>query len=242
VLQIAVPAPIFRDTDGGIDHDLNARYAKRLGSTWMPHFVIAGPMGLGEACTSEQRAELVQLWTRHVEPERLIVACWTADETRMVTAHGVRALAMLAEDTDDDLLTALRALPPSAVAYTNPRYGRSLITPALLAANRDRTGLPHALKFSKVTIDELAEVRQLVGPDVAIIHGSSRRIADSLAAGVDIVVSAPLAALPDQWPAPTVASVQRAVDELQSILDRLADHWARVAEIDDRARDRLSRT
>lgn len=201
MLPIAIPAPIFRTVGGAIDHDLNAHYARRLGSTWVRHAVVAGPMGLGEACTPEQRAELVELWMRHVEPARLLVACWTPAEIRTVTDSGIRALAMLAIDTDDELLAALGGLPPLAVAYTNPRYGGSLITPELLAANADRPDMPAALKFSKVTISELANIRQVVGPGVTIIHGSSRRIADSLAAGVDIVVSSPLAVLPKQWPA-----------------------------------------
>lgn len=233
MLPIAIPAPIFRTVGGAIDHDLNAHYARRLGSTWVRHAVVAGPMGLGEACTPEQRAELVELWMRHVEPARLLVACWTPAEIRTVTDSGIRALAMLAIDTDDELLAALGGLPPLAVAYTNPRYGGSLITPELLAANADRPDMPAALKFSKVTISELANIRQVVGPGVTIIHGSSRRIADSLAAGSRHRCVVPVGCAAQAVARVTVASVQRAADTIQSMLDREPDYWAR---------DNLSRT
>jgi dihydrodipicolinate synthase/N-acetylneuraminate lyase len=242
MLPLAVPAPIFRDAGGMIDRPLNARYARRLAGTWVEHIVLAGPMGNGEACTSGQRAELLDIWTTHVDPSRLIVTCWTAEEIGLISARGIRPLAILALDTDEKLLAELGALPRTAIAYTNPRYSRSLITPALLATASGRAGLPGGLKFSKVGIDDLARVRRVVGPDVIVIHGSSRCIADSFAAGVTIVVSSPLGALPSQWPAPTVDAVQHAVDGLQLVLDQQNDHLGRVGAIDSMARESLRGT
>jgi hypothetical protein len=78
---------------------------------------------------------------------------------------------------------------------------------------------------------KLAQIRAVGGTELQIIHGSSRNIAGSLAAGVNIVVSSPLAALPQPWPTPTLDAVQHIADQLQRTLDAQADHQGRVAII-----------
>jgi hypothetical protein len=70
---IALPAPIFRGADGGLDQAANARYAEHVAGTWIANVVVAGPMGAGETCTADQLAVVVDLWARHHPPEHATV-------------------------------------------------------------------------------------------------------------------------------------------------------------------------
>jgi dihydrodipicolinate synthase/N-acetylneuraminate lyase len=140
----------------------------------------------------------------------------------------MRALVMLRCETDADLFEALAALPTEAIAYTNPRYSRAVLTPTVISEARRRGVLPSTVKFSKVTFAELAQIRKFGGTELQIIHGSSRNIAGSLAVGVNIVVSSPLSALPQPWPAPKLDAVQRADDQFQETLDAQANHQGRA--------------
>lgn len=233
---IALPAPIFRRADGELDQAANARYSEHVAGTWITNVVVAGPMGTGETCTADQRAAVVDLWARHHPPEHLIVACWDHHELDRTLRRGMRTLVMLRCDTEDDLFRELADLPTGAIAYTNPRYSRAVLTAAVIRAARGHGGMPSAVKFSKVTLDELAEVRAAGGSGLHLIHGSSRHIAGSLAAGVNLVVSSPLAALPQPWPGPTLDATQQSADQLQRVLDAQGEHAARVAAIAKLAR------
>ena len=230
-IDVTLPAPIFRCADGGLDMAVTARYAEYVAGTWVERVVVAGPVGAGEFCTGDQRAAVVALWARHRPPEHLIVACWERHEVDRALERGMRALVMLRCETDDALFNALAALPAGAIAYTNPRYSRAVLTATVIDEARRRGVLPAAVKLSKVSLAELAEVRAVGGTDLEIVHGSSRDLAGSLAAGVNVVVSSPLAALPQPWPARTLDAVQHAADQVQRILDRQVDHRGRVAMI-----------
>jgi dihydrodipicolinate synthase/N-acetylneuraminate lyase len=214
-----------------LDQTVNARYAEYVAGTWVEHVVVAGPVGAGEFCTAGQRATVVDLWARHHPPEHLIVACWERHEVDRALDKGMRALVMMRCETDGELLDTLAELPAKVIAYTNPRYSRAVLDPAAIGAARSRGVLPSAVKLSKVSLAELAQVRAVGGTDLRIIHGSSRDIADSLAAGVNIVVSSPLAALPRPWPTPTLDAVQRAANQLQRMLDAQTNHGGRVGLI-----------
>lgn len=240
---IALPAPILRRADGRrLDLATNARYAERVAGTWVKHVVVAGPMGAGEFCTADQRAAVVDLWAQHHPPDHLIVACWERHEVDWALGRGMGALAMMRCETNGDLFSTLAELPTEAIAYTNPRYSRAVLTPAVIGEARRRGALPSAVKFSKVTLAELAHARAYGGRELQIIHGSSRNIAGSLAAGVNIVVSSPLAALPKRWPAPTLDAVQRTADQLQGTLDAQANHQGRVAIIAELAGATLAKS
>lgn len=236
---IALPAPIFRRADGDLDEAANARYAAHIAGTWVEHVVLAGPMGAGEFCTADQRAAVVDLWAQHHPPEHLIVACWELHEVERALRRGMRALVMMRCDSEHDLFGTLAELPNEAIAYTNPRYSRAVLSPAVIGTARGRDELPSAVKFSKVSLAELAQVRTVGGTDLQIMHGSSRNIAGSLAAGVNIVVSSPLAALPREWPAPTLGAAQHAADQFQKMLDAQHNHAARVAVIAQQAQATL---
>jgi dihydrodipicolinate synthase/N-acetylneuraminate lyase len=236
---IALPAPTFRHADGELDQVANARYAEHVAGTWITNIVVAGPMGAGENCTADQRAAVVDLWARHHPPEHLIVACWERHELDRTLRRGMRALVMLHCDTDRDLFRDLVDLPAEAIAYTNPRYSRAVLTADVIRQARNHGGMPSGAKFSKVPLAELAEVRAAGGASLHMIHGSSRNIAGSLATGVNLVVSSPLAALPQPWPAPTLDAIQHAADRLQPVLDAQCEHAGRITVIATLARQVL---
>jgi hypothetical protein len=176
-------------------------------------------MGAGETCTDEQRAAVVDLWARHYPPEHLIVACWDRHQLDRTLRRGMRALVLLRCDTDNDLFRELAKLPTEAIAYTNARYSKAVLTAAVIGKAREQAGMPSAVKLSKVSFAELANVRAAGGASLYVLHGSSRNIAGSFAAGVNLVVSSPLAALPQPWPAPTLLATQHAPDQVQRVLD-----------------------
>lgn len=240
VPPVVLPAPIFRRANGELDHALNRRYAEHVAGTWIEHVVVAGPMGAGESCRSDQRAAVVDVWSRHHPPDHLIVACWEPHEVDRACRRGMRALVMLRAPTDGALLAALAELPNDAIAYANPRYSRALLTAAVMDQASRRRVLPSAVKLSKVPLAELAQIRRTGGDHLQIIHGSSRDITGgSLAAGADLVVSSPLAGLPQPSPAPTLDAVQDAADQLQKKLDEQRDHMTRIAVVANLARDAL---
>lgn len=236
---IAVPAATFRRSDGALDLLTVERYASLLSSTWVRHVIVAGPMSLGERCNSAERRQLVEIWAKTIGQERVIAACWTRAEIDAALDRGTRVLAMLRAVDGADLIRQLRGLPPGVIAYTNRRYSSAVLTAETVALARADSTLD-AVKLSKATFNELRDVRQAGGPDLHLIHGSSRHIAKSLSAGVDVVVSAPLATLPAPWPAPDLADVQRAVDAVQRKLDAVGDHHGRVAAIEANARAALA--
>lgn len=235
---LAVPAPSFRREDGHLDMLTTQRYAEILASTWVRHVVVAGPMGLGERCTAAERAQLVRLWADVLGPHTVIAACWAQNETEAAHEMGVRALVMLCADDVPDLLRQLVKLPAGAIAYTNPRYSKAVLTGDIVATALER-GRLDAVKLSKATLGDLRDVRSAAGPDLHLMHGSSRNIAGSVAAGADVVVSTPLSTLPTPWPTPTIADVQRTADTVQRQLDTLGDHYDRVADIARLARRSL---
>lgn len=239
-LPVAIPVPTFRHHDGTLDELAIKQYARHLATTEIDHVIVAGPMGLGETCTPEERTRLLDLWVTHFDRELVVSACWQANDVQEALQRGVRPLVMLQADTDADLLSSLGKVPAGGIAYANPRYSKAVLTPELLTAARGQGVLPSAVKLSKVTGGEIAEMRAAAGRELQIIHGSSRDVAGSLAAGADAVVAPPLAALPLPWPEPTSEALQRAVDATQRLLDTCADHRARVAMISELAQRRIA--
>lgn len=227
MLPIAVPVPTFRRATGEVDLTVTERYAEALRATWARTIVVAGPAGLGEDCTDAERADQRALWQQHSDRFDIVAACWTPQDFAASAEHGLRQLAMLRAGTGAELIDALIDLPTNTIAYANPRYSPALLAPDVLLAARQRGAAVSAVKFSKVTPDQIRGIRAAV-PEIEIWHGSSRAIQSSLAAGADIVVSPPLAAMPTTWPAPTITAVQQVVDEVQRLLDARTDHVHRV--------------
>jgi dihydrodipicolinate synthase/N-acetylneuraminate lyase len=79
-------------------------------------------------------------------------------------------------------------------------------------------------------VDQIQELRASTGPELTIWDGSARHIADSLTAGADGIVAAPLSHLPEPFPHQDVAEVQQAIDTAQAHLDTLPTRDARTPD------------
>ncbi|MGW1681655.1 hypothetical protein [Saccharopolyspora sp. NPDC002376] len=239
MLPVALPAPTFRLQSGVLDRNATEQYAVLVGSTWIRQVIIAGPMGFGERATQAERLQLLDLWADNVDRSGLVSACWNPEDTSAALRRGIRPLVMLRASTADELLTQMATLPRNAIAYANPRYSRVVLTAELAAKARRRGVMPTAVKLSKVTAAQIAQIRAEAGPELEIIHGSSRDITGSITAGANSVVAPPLASLPDPWPQPSGSDVQRCVDRIQLELDTRASHVERVEMITRLASSRL---
>lgn len=231
---IVVPAPTFRLPDAAIDRDTTNRYARRIADTWARHIIVSGPMGWGECSTPGERAAILDLWLQHVEPARLIAACWDTEDVRIAQRQQVQPLVMLQAADEEDLSAQLGDAPSNSWMYANPRYSHALLTPELVAATP-----VDGVKLSKVTLTDIAATRA-ANPNTVIVHGSSRAIVASIEAGASLVTAAPLATLPDPWPAPDLDVIQTSANSIQQYLDELPTHHTRVEWITARAASRAT--
>jgi dihydrodipicolinate synthase/N-acetylneuraminate lyase len=222
---LVLPAPTFWAVDGAINEDSTIGYARLIIDSWIPRVLLSGPMGYGEYATTADRTSTLDLWLRISSSDRLLAACWTNEDIAAAQVRDVQPLVMIQARTSEQLRGQLQGIPKGAWVYANPRYSAEGITPALVA-EYDIGGV----KLSKVGFDELQVMRE-INPATVIIHGSSRNIAESFAAGANLVTTPPLAAVPARLPLADLATVQYRVDEIQRRLDVLPNHHARVEAI-----------
>lgn len=219
---IIIPAPTLRRSDGELDLDATARYAQRFAGTWAPRAIISGPMGRGEECTEDERGALLEVWCEQVPASRLVFACWERGELNRAEQRGVQPLVMLQAGSRKQLLDQINATPEGVWLYANPRYSSVPLQPADVPAG------VAGVKMSKTSGEGIRRMRE-ANPGKAIVHGSSRDIRSSLQAGADWVTAAPLAVLPDPFPAPDLEGLQGWLDRTQHwLLDGHSDHDARV--------------
>ncbi|MGQ0466043.1 MAG: dihydrodipicolinate synthase family protein [Sporichthyaceae bacterium] len=227
VLRLAIPALTFRDAVGGVDEAATFAYAERAAATWLTAFVLNGTTTEGSTFTPAERAQVLDLWLAAAGPERLLACCWTPGDVLSASIREVRALVVMRDlQSREEALTLFARLPEGAYVYSHPLHTRTVLDPALIAAAREAGVLPLGAKITKAA--DIPALRAAAGENFDLWDGSSRRIAASLAEGASGVISTPLAAVPDPFPAPDDA-LQRVVDGWQAHLDEVPDEAERAA-------------
>lgn len=216
-LELIVPTLTLRTAACDIDRQATENYAARAAATWTDRFILSGSTGRGYEMTVSEKAEVLAIWTSHVDRARLVACCWCAADEACARAAGVQPMTVLAARNDHEQEAALRAAADQhALIYSHPRYGARL-RPSLLRELRDQAELPAGGKVSKISLTELADLRRAAGPSWLLWHGSARDIQGSRTHGATGVVAAPLSMPPTPFPAPTLEAVQAAVDATRSV-------------------------
>lgn len=231
-MQLVLPTLTFRRPDGRLDTTATASYAERAAATWAHLFILSGTTTGGHHATPAERATVVDLWTDTIGTDRLTACCWTRDDIDHAQRKNVVPMvAMLNLAAQAEALDFLSGLPRPAYLFSHPEYSPGTWTPALATAAAHAGVLPAGAKVSKMPVDQLQELRASTGPEFTIWDGSARHIADSLTAGADGIVAAPLSHLPEPFPRQDIAEVQQAIDTTQAHLDTLPTRDARTAAL-----------
>jgi hypothetical protein len=77
-------------------------------------------------------------------------------------------------------------------------------------------------------LDQITELRKVVGPDFFLWDGSSRHLEASVAAGAAGMIATPLSALPRPFPDHSLPQIQETVDRIQEDLNRLPSRAKRT--------------
>src|SRR5699024_10805393 len=178
---LVVPVPTFRTEHEILDLDTTARYADLLSHQRFGYVLLNGPMGRGETSSEKDRSANIAVWQRYVPSHRIIAACWTATDITAAQEAGAQPLVMLQASTSTELERQLAVRAPGVWMYANPRYSSALITPDM--AFRYRIA---GVKLSKVDAPDLQRMRS-TNPHATIVHGSSRAMHASFAAGASLV-------------------------------------------------------
>jgi dihydrodipicolinate synthase/N-acetylneuraminate lyase len=228
-MQLVVPALTFRHPDGTLDTAETERYAQRAAATWVHVFILSGTTTSGHLSTVAERAATIDVWTKAVDPSRVVACCWTSADLTEAHRRDVPTMAVLRNlDTERHALDFLTSLPRQSYLFSHPEFSPATLTPSLCRAAADAGRLPSGAKTSKVTTGQLTTLRAATGPEFTLWDGTARHIAASLAAGADGIVAAPLSHLPEPFPSPSVPELQQAVDQTQARLDQLTDRAART--------------
>lgn len=231
-MQLVLPTLTFHRPDGRLDTTATARYAKRAAATWAHLFILSGTTTGGHHATSAERAAVVDLWADAIGTDRLTACCWNRDDIDHAQRKNVVPMvAMLNLADEAEALTFLADLPLPAYLFSHPEYSPATWTPALATAAASAGVLPAGAKVSKMPVSQIQELRASTGPEFTIWDGSARHIADSLTAGADGIVAAPLSHLPEPFPRQDVTEVQQAIDTTQAHLDTLPSRDARTAAL-----------
>ncbi|MEU4243122.1 hypothetical protein [Actinoplanes sp. NPDC026619] len=211
-------------------------YAARAARTWVDAWLLSGSTTRGDLLTTLQRGQVIDMWLSHLPADRLIACCWSLDDVAQAAARGVAPMMVLRDLPDPDAALALLAeLPQGALIYSHPMYTATTFDADLAAVAAAAGVLPVGGKIAKVSPAKIAAITAATGAGFAFWDGSTRHIADSVAAGAAGVIATPLSWLPDPFPARQNSELQLAFDETQAALDALAARPQRKAYLEQLA-------
>jgi dihydrodipicolinate synthase/N-acetylneuraminate lyase len=226
--HIVVPALTIRTPEGSLDRQGTAQYARRAAKTWVDHFILSGTTARGYSLTEQERLCVLRVWLDHTDPARVLSCCWSRADVDNAIAQRVTPLVVIPHLSNDDAaLHFLASLPAGSFIYSHPGNSPTVFDAQLCSKARSSDCLPVGAKLSKVSCREITAVRAQVGPSFILWDGSSRDIAESIAAGATGVVATPLSPFAQPFPPRNLAQLQSVLDEVQAHLDRLPSREAR---------------
>jgi dihydrodipicolinate synthase/N-acetylneuraminate lyase len=229
VLSLCVPG-------GGTDYVGTRRYAGRAASTWVDYLLVNGSTAEGHLLEHSERSRLLDLWLEMVPPSRLLACCWQRKDLAAAAERDIAPMmVMRGSPRPEAARKLLRSLPDGAFVYSHPMFGGITFTSGIAAEAAGYGYLPAGGKLAKVTTDGIASIRRAAGTGFRLWDGSSRRIAESVAAGASGVVATPLCVFPNRFPSRELAAIQAAANSVQASLDALPDRLSRTRELVRRA-------
>jgi len=220
-MHLVIPALHFPDHNGAPDLRVLRRYVRRAQATWVDRFLLCGSVAGGDELTTADRMAVLDTWRTHMPSGRLVQCCWTVDELADCDARGVLGILVVRAAHLTAWIETLTLLRGHHYAYSHPRFAPRPFDAEIARHALQAHVAPTGVKLSKVRLQELTDIRQVLGPDAVLWHGSGRHIRDSLNAGATGVVSQPLATMPNPFPGRAAEAVQAAADTIQQRLDAL---------------------
>jgi dihydrodipicolinate synthase/N-acetylneuraminate lyase len=240
-LQVVVPTLSFRTPEGRLNLDATRRYAEQAVETWIDTFMLSGSTTRGDLLTVAERAVILDLWLNLADPSRLLASCWCPEDLGEAERRGIRPIAVMRDLQDqNEALAFLGGLPPGAYVYSHPMYTTTGLDGDLAAAARYQGTLPAGAKIAKISVEQIAALREAAGPAFSLWHGSSRHIRSSVEAGASGVVATPMTVLPTPFPTRVVEDIQATIDRIQAVLDRLLTRKERLAQLTSMANEAIS--
>jgi dihydrodipicolinate synthase/N-acetylneuraminate lyase len=226
--HIVVPALTIRTPEGSLDRQGTAHYAKRAARTWVDRFILSGTTARGYSLTEQERLCVLRVWLDHTDPARVLSCCWSRADVDNAIAQRVTPLVVIPHlHNEDAALHFLASLPAGSFIYSHPGNSPTVFDAQLCSKARSSDCLPVGAKLSKVLCREIAAIRAQAGSSFILWDGSSRDIAESVAAGATGVVATPLSPFVQPFPSRDLAQLQPALNEVQAHLDRLPSRDAR---------------
>lgn len=226
--HIVVPALTIRTPEGGLDKQGTAQYAKRAASTWVDRFILSGTTARGYSMTERERLCVLRVWLDHTDPARVLACCWSRSDVDNAAEQGVTPIVVIPHLHDDHAaLRFLASLPAGSFVYSHPGNSPTVFDDQLCSKARSSDCLPVGAKLSKASRSEIAAVRAQAGPSFILWDGSSRDIAESIAAGATGVVTTPLSPITQPFPPRDLTQLQPVLNEVQAHLDQLPSREAR---------------
>jgi len=227
--EIIVPALSFRSDAGDLDAGATARYAEHAADTWINRFILSGSTTRGDLLNPSERASILDLWLRVAPPSRLIACCWCESDFQEARDRRIQPMAIMKDlNTGSSALRFLGDLAAESLVYSHPMYSQVILDPELAYMARQTKQLPKGAKLAKISLDQVTQLRKVVGSDFLLWDGSSRHIAASIAAGAGGVIATPLSALPRPFPDRSLPKIQETVNKIQANLDRLPSRSSRT--------------
>lgn len=231
-LHVVVPALSLRTAEDGLHLDATRRYAERAVQTWIDTFMLSGSTTRGDLLTVAERAAILDLWLHLAHPSRLLASCWCPQDLEEAEHRGIRPIVVMRDlQNQDQALALLGGLPAGACVYSHPMYTPTVLDADLAAAARHRGTLPAGAKIAKISVEQIAALREAAGPTFSLWDGSSRHIRTSIEAGASGVVATPMTVLPTPFPTRSVEAIQATVDRIQAQLDRLPSRKERLVQL-----------
>jgi hypothetical protein len=205
-------------------------YAARAATTWVDAYLLSGSTTRGDLLSSDQRAQIIDLWLQHLPAERLIACCWNPADVGNAETRQVAPMVVLQGLPDQTAaLKFVKALPTSVHIYSHPMYTPTTFGTSVAAAAANASSLPAGGKIAKITPQRITELRAAVGSEFRLWDGSSRHIARSVQAGATGVIATPLSHVPESFSTAEVGELQRTIDGVQASLDSRPDRQSRRA-------------
>lgn len=186
--RFVIPAvTLFTDT-GEIDWSGNRSYAAILNALEIP-VLLFGTTGEGSYLTPEEKSGLVEIYGATSLELTLVLDPYFESGIAARYRERVRTMHRPWRGSAEEFFRFHRDSDRSWGIYSHPVQTAVPLGVESLASLVDDESLPWGAKVSKVDAQIVSQMRDIVGADFQLWHGTDRDIVRSAAAGADRVVS-----------------------------------------------------
>lgn len=211
MIRFVVPALTFFTDAGEVDWPANRAYAGILNAVHIP-VLLFGTTGEGLYLTADEKDSLAEIYG--ATSLELTLVLNPHSETDIATRYRNRARLLHRpwNRSAEEFVRFHRDGDRSWGIYSHPGQASLSLTVEVLSTLVSDAYRPWGAKVSKVDGQTISQMRDVVGSDFQIWHGTDRDIVGSVEAGADRVVSQALA---------TGVQVPADLSSAQALIDRI---------------------